>query len=512
MIKKYQKLLLILLAIALLLPFYPKSTRAEQTKPVDSNTNTSNDITVIYVNPLYADVIDVSDLNEPSPGNSTTYAASEYYTSIEEAGTYVREQMKSRSETISVSLQTTDDDKQSIAKNIFYAAIVHTGRPTEGDYLRWQYGGWNCSISWKTQDDIDYVTYTYTMTYYTTAEQENELDAAIKDLLNQLSLNGKSDYEKLTNVYDYICNNVTYDYDNLNDDDYKLKFTAYAALINKTAVCQGYATLLYRLALETGIDARVIAGKGNGENHGWNIARLENYYYNLDSTWDAGKTEYDYFLRCNNNFPKHERFDEYQTNEFNSNYPMDEQDYTPPEVDPEPENPFVDVNEDDYYYDAVIWAYTNGITSGKDDTHFEPSSPCTRAQSVTFLWRAYGQPEPATTENPFVDIDSSDYYYKSVLWAYENGITSGKDQTHFQPNDTVTRKEFVTFLWRGAEEPKPDTTENPFVDVPDGEYYTNAVLWAYENGITTGKDSTHFQPDATCIRAQVVSFLYRFFH
>ncbi|MGN0512719.1 MAG: S-layer homology domain-containing protein [Lachnospiraceae bacterium] len=182
------------------------------------------------------------------------------------------------------------------------------------------------------------------------------------------------------------------------------------------------------------------------------------------------------------------------------------------ETVPEHKNPFVDVSEDDYYYDAVLWAYENGITSGKDDTHFEPSSSCTRAQSVTFLWRAYGEPEPATKENPFLDVNSSQYYYKAVLWAYENGITSGKDQTHFLPNDTVTRKEFVTFLWRSAEKPEPEITENPFVDVPNDVYYTKAVFWAYENGITTGKDASHFQPDATCIRAQVVSFIYRLFN
>lgn len=99
-----------------------------------------------------------------------------------------------------------------------------------------------------------------------------------------------------------------------------------------------------------------------------------------------------------------------------------------------------------------------------------------------------------------------------MLWAYENNITSGKDTTHFQPDDTVTRKEFVTFLWRSAGKPEPKMTENPFVDVPDGKYYTKAVLWAYENNITKGKDDTHFQPDSQCIRAQVVSFLYRFFN
>ena len=173
------------------------------------------------------------------------------------------------------------------------------------------------------------------------------------------------------------------------------------------------------------------------------------------------------------------------------------------------ENPFVDVNEDDYYYDAVLWAVRNNITVGKDETHFAPSDACTRAQVVTFLWRTMDEPEPETTVNPFVDVTEDDYYYKAVLWAAENKITVGKDETHFAPSDTVTRAQFVAFLHRNEGEPTPETTENPFVDVNESDYYYNAVLWAYENEITVGKDETHFAPKSNCTRAQVVTFLYR---
>ncbi|MGN0314570.1 MAG: S-layer homology domain-containing protein [Fusicatenibacter sp.] len=173
------------------------------------------------------------------------------------------------------------------------------------------------------------------------------------------------------------------------------------------------------------------------------------------------------------------------------------------------ENPFVDVSEDDYYYDAVMWAVRNNITVGKDETHFEPKANCTRAQVVTFLWRTMGEPEPETTSNPFVDVNEDDYYYEAVLWAAENGITVGIDETHFSPQSKVTRAQFVAFLHRNEGEPKPETTENPFVDVEEGAYYYDAVLWAYENGITAGKDATHFEPKSNCTRAEVVSFLYR---
>ena len=172
-------------------------------------------------------------------------------------------------------------------------------------------------------------------------------------------------------------------------------------------------------------------------------------------------------------------------------------------------NPFEDVSEDDYYYDAVLWAVKNNITSGTDETHFAPRESCTRAQVVTFLWRAMDEPEPETTKNPFVDVKEDKYYYKAVLWAAEKGITSGIDETHFAPNDTVTRAQFVTFLHRNAGEPKPTITENPFVDVNESKYYYNAVLWAYEKEITTGTDETHFKPESGCERGQVVTFLYR---
>lgn len=174
-------------------------------------------------------------------------------------------------------------------------------------------------------------------------------------------------------------------------------------------------------------------------------------------------------------------------------------------------NPFTDVKKSDYYYDAVLWAYENGITSGTDATHFSPERTCTRAQVATFLWRTKGEPKPSAKNNPFVDVKESDYYYDAVLWAYENGITSGIDATHFAPDNTVERGQFVTFLWRAEGQPNA-SIDNPFEDVSENQYYTTAVLWAYENGITSGVDSSHFAPRDGCTRGQVAAFLYRAYH
>ena len=173
------------------------------------------------------------------------------------------------------------------------------------------------------------------------------------------------------------------------------------------------------------------------------------------------------------------------------------------------ENPFTDVPNDSYYIDPVLWAVENGITNGTSATEFSPVKNCNRAQVVTFLWRAAGEPEPASAKNPFTDVTEADYYYKAVLWAVEEGITNGTSATEFSPTKECNRAQVVTFLWRaeGSEEPASD--ENPFNDVDLGTYYGKAVLWAVENGITTGKTATTFNPTEICNRAQVVTFLYR---
>ena len=169
---------------------------------------------------------------------------------------------------------------------------------------------------------------------------------------------------------------------------------------------------------------------------------------------------------------------------------------------------FVDVATGSYYEDAVDWAVENGITKGTDDTHFSPDGICTRAQAVTFLWRAAGSPKPETRAMPFTDVPVGSYYYDAVLWAVENGITKGTSDTTFSPNMTCTRAQIVAFLWRSEKSPAAGTA-NPFADVKSDAYYADAVLWAVKENITKGTTSTTFSPNAGCTRAQIVTFLYR---
>ena len=172
-------------------------------------------------------------------------------------------------------------------------------------------------------------------------------------------------------------------------------------------------------------------------------------------------------------------------------------------------NFFTDVHAEDYYYDAVLWAAQKGITGGMSDTLFAPNQPCTRAQIVTFLWRAAGSPEPKALSS-FADVPADAYYAKAVAWAVENGITEGTSDTTFAPGTICTRAHGVTFLSRAAKANTASGNSN-FADVDASAYYASAVKWAVDNGITNGISSSLFGPDSSCTRAQIVTFLYRMY-
>ena len=177
-----------------------------------------------------------------------------------------------------------------------------------------------------------------------------------------------------------------------------------------------------------------------------------------------------------------------------------------------PANPFGDVPVGVFYEAPVLWAVEQGITAGTSGTTFSPNNDCLRAQVVTFLWRAAGSPEPASTGNPFVDVKPEDFYYKAVLWAVEKGITNGADAAHFNPLDVCNRAQVVTFLYRTFGNPAVENTSSPFTDVTGDTWYAAPVLWAVEQQITNGISASEFGPNANCSRAQIVTFLYRAYH
>ena len=306
---------------------YEKSEDLGNSETYETAEDTINE-ELTYVNPIYKDVVDASELLSVNENEVSTLSDIEYCTSVSEAGFMMSKLMEERNEDITIFYETTDENYSQYMQMIADEAMSHTGAPTRGDYLKFQYAGWKCSLKGSVSDGTYYLQLNYAVTYYTTADQEELVDEKVNQLLSQLDLREKSNYEKITGVYDYICSHVTYDYDHLDDESYKLQYTAYAALINGTAVCQGYSVLLYRLLEELGVDGRIISGTGNGGPHAWNIAKIAENYYNLDSTWDAGRTTYNYFLKCNENFADHTRDAEYSSESFNNGYPMGTEDYT----------------------------------------------------------------------------------------------------------------------------------------------------------------------------------------
>ncbi|MDY5881127.1 MAG: CHAP domain-containing protein [Oscillospiraceae bacterium] len=283
----------------------------------------------IHINPLYKDVVDQKQLFSTLNSAPRLYSDTQPQEagSADEAAVILRKGMENREARIAIrcpadAITPTDGILDEIAEK----AMEETGVPTQGDYIRWTYAGWSGSCSLESDDEGLHYVFVYDCKYYTTAAQEAELSEKIDSVLQSLDINDESsDYDVICAVYDYICANVSYDYDNLDDSEYLLKYTAYAAMINKTAVCQGYSALMYRMLQQKNIDCRLIPGS----NHAWNIVAIDGVYYNADSTWDAGKDpkNYAYFLCGDSDFAEHTRYSEYSTEEFYRLYPMAETKY-----------------------------------------------------------------------------------------------------------------------------------------------------------------------------------------
>lgn len=254
---------------------------------------------------------------------------------IQDAAESLRQGLKQLETNISVSFKLDQDSfdgtqqsADNLAVQVQELALAHTGVPDEGDYLL----GYlvylaPTNVSFAQSADGWQFTVNYYCAYWTTAQQEAELDAEIEKLVQQLELKSDlTDYQKISAIYNYICSNITYDYEHKEDDNYPLKQTAYAAVVNKTAVCQGYATLFYRLALEAGVDCRYITGFA-GEYHAWNIVQLDGQYYNVDVTWDSEAYNFQYFLKSPADFWDHQPDERYETEEFKAAHPIAQESY-----------------------------------------------------------------------------------------------------------------------------------------------------------------------------------------
>lgn len=333
-----KRIVCVLLALCMAAALLPAGVLAQELPQSLSGT---------WINPLYEGVVAEDDLTVVYPHEvrrNPDVPDVIYHTDIVAAAEQIREYIERREEVFSVGFQIpyedyTNDGLGALAVQIIEAACAHTGVPTQGDYLKWQYGGAGFGAQGYSHND-EKTAYnsviTFSMIYYSNAAQEREVTKRVEKLLRELKPTG-TDYEKLTTVYDWICDNVVYDYEHLPDPDYLTQYTAYGALIDGTSVCQGFSLLLYRLALEVGIDCRLITGIGitpeESGAHSWNILKLDGKYYNADATWDinyAENDDYVYYLINEADFGvDHIRDEEFTTSAFQSAYPMDAANYNP---------------------------------------------------------------------------------------------------------------------------------------------------------------------------------------
>ena len=430
--KVTKRLTALLLALVMSLTLLPTQVLAAESGTVGYVEST------LRVDPVYSSILkvripDISSRQKPTamPAESVTYLSE--MAAVEE----VRRQMLTRAETIPLSLKLpSGSDIQGTLARIWDSALEQTrSNGTGGDYLRWQGGRYFYYPRFSYRDNGSYITFTmyFQTNWFTTAQQEATLSSYIKGtLLPQLALDGKSTYQKVQAIYDWITRNVRYDYANLGNDSYLLQYTAYAAVINRTAVCNGYASLFYRLANDAGIDCRFITGTAGGY-HAWNIVRMDNgKYYCLDATWDEGQTNYRYFLKGTTEFGQdHTVITDENNTYFWNQYPVSATDFDPNAPLP-PAAPTVTMTYSDSGKPKLTWNAVSGATSYR----------VFRSESRGTGYSLLGTTTATSYTNTGAAVGKT-YYYRvkavnSVGTSGYSNIVSGKAKTAAPAAPSVT--------------------------------------------------------------------------
>ena len=421
---------------------------------------------------------------------------SETMESLAEAGEYVREQAENRVEAFSVTVNNYEFAGEAQLMEdlltIENALMVHTGVPTQGDYIRRHLTQYGYSVSVTSTQLIS----NWTVVYKTDAEQEKVVDERVDELIAQwdaeCDIHDLSDEEKITVIYDYICDNVTYDYTHLSQGSgYPLMFSAYAALIDGTAVCQGYSNLFYRLALELGVDTRIISGFGNGGPHSWNIAQLDDSYYYLDSTWDAGRADYAYFLLGSKAFLwDHALDEEFKAEEFQKEYPVSESDYDP------------DALLIEKATRAGLLDYFESYTIDGELTRLD------LAKLVAALAELTLDSDASLAYEDCGDLTDEE---KQIVAAVEKfGVMQGYDDATFRPLETVSRAVAAVVVYRAmndgvdADDIGDYADGGLFADVSASSWYAPYVNYLASIGVIRRDRTGNFGPTETALFGAVL--------
>lgn len=492
--KLWSRVISMLLVIALL----PVSALAEYTAEPQVVTDPKFTVTTSHVNPEYEHL----GVKFTRPAADCMTMAEGTVDSLDEAADYLREQMEDRvtEVTIVVNNHTYVDGEGLKADwtTILYGAFEHTGVSTQGDYIIRHYGKANGQIG---HNGVSTATFQYTITYDTTLEQENEVGDKIDELFEAwdeaYDFYDLSDYEQIEMIYDYICANVTYDDKNLNDPSYTLKYSAYAALIQGTAVCQGYANLFYRMALEAGVDNRIIVGDAGGA-HAWNIVDLGEKYYYLDSTWDAPRFEYgyEYFLLGSDNFhADHTPDAEFWNDEFLAEYPIDTKNF-----------------------DHDLWLIVKA-TEEKLLTYFENAdlnSGLTRLDMAKLIAALVKLELDGDATLPYADCAGLTEQEKQIIAAVEKfGVMSAYNDGTFRPAETIDRARTALILYRAmngnvdAEDIKDYADDGYFTDVESFTWYAPYVNYLASIGVIPAWADKTFDPDDTADLCTAVRWMVK---
>lgn len=448
------------------------------------------------------------------------------FDTLEDASQFLNNQMLKREKNVKIGIN--EEYYKGMYNDLFDLVFENNSKSSsEGDYLFWHLNSHKASVT----TNPGYVEFNINLKYLSTYEEELLVDKKVKEVLDKLNVYDANDYEKVKAVHDYIVKNIEYDHSLKN-------YTAYNAIIEENVVCQGFASLTYKMLKELGVEVRIVSGRSNNQDHGWNIVKLNDKWYNIDNTWDEGETNrgkisYKYFLKSPTEFDKnHKRDERFNTYEFNKKYPMAKTSFNINNTTENTENTSIPSNNNQptistpmygvtdisnhWAKNDIIEFLTRGYINGYPNKTFKPNGIVTRAEFIKIANIIFDIDEnnPEVKSNNlninYLDVPKNSWFYKDIMNALKYGYVEG-DGNLFNPNEKVNREEIAKMivLITKTEDKKLNKIYN-FNDWTEiSKENKTFVEGALENGFLGGYTDNTIKPKRYVTRAEVVSILNR---